>query len=971
MRIGPQPLTALSFVVATVLFSVVAGGSATLIEQGSARAVRVALETAGQSWADVEAHGLQVVLRGTAPSEARRLRAITAAGQVIDAGRIVDLTEVAAAESLAPPEFALEILRNDDGISLIGLVPASTDRGAMVARLRGLAVGGQIADMLESADYPVPPGWERAAAFALAALSELPRSKVSVAPGEVAITAITDSPRDKTRVETDLKRRIPAGLQVTLDITAPRPVITPFTLRFVIDADGARFDACSADTERARDRILAAARQAGAEGQLGCTIGMGVPSPQWGDAVTMAVRALGEMGAGSVTFSDADISLLAPAQVSQGAYDRAVGTLESNLPEVFSLHATRAEPAAGTGAPGPDFTAALDESGQITLAGRLADAAQREAIEALARAHFGAEAVAPATRLDASVPAGWAARVIAGLEAMATLSEGRLEVTPDLVTLAGVSGHPAASDDAARILSARLGEGAQYDLDIRYNPRLDPALALPSARECVDRLNGALTAHKITFEPGKAEITAETVDTVDELARLMDNCTDYRMQVAGHTDSQGSEDLNLQLSMDRAQAVIAALLARDVSVANLSAKGFGESQPIADNDTEAGREANRRIEFLLLSEEPVAETLLPADGRAAPAPETGAEAGEAAAPPEASAEPGAETGAEGPAAEAAATVTDTQDAPGLDVRAPTPDTPRPTQRPATSSEAAPAAAPEDTTPADAGPADAEPADAEPADPEAAEAEAVDNPAPEATGTDSPEAESTEAGSTVTQNTGAQNTGAQNTGAQNTGAESPESALPEGTAPEAVAEEAASADTPPSEAPGAPESMAPERPADVAPEEKADTVPSEQTADEQAPEAQITEAPLSDSPPVTEEPAAAALAPGAAPEQAEDAPQVAPESPSESPQASSPAATTDAPARDAPTAAPDGDAALAPEPGAVQAQDSSAFANGTPAAEAAPAESGRASALPAPAAIEIQSPDADTPRPLPNPRRTAG
>jgi len=179
MRIGPQPLTALSFVVATVLFSVVAGGSATLIEQGSTRAVRVALETAGQSWADVEAHGLQVVLRGTAPSEARRLRAITAAGQVIDAGRIVDLTEVAAAESLAPPEFALEILRNDDGISLIGLVPASTDRGAMVTRLRGLAVGGQIADMLESADYPVPPGWERAAAFALAALSELPRSKLA------------------------------------------------------------------------------------------------------------------------------------------------------------------------------------------------------------------------------------------------------------------------------------------------------------------------------------------------------------------------------------------------------------------------------------------------------------------------------------------------------------------------------------------------------------------------------------------------------------------------------------------------------------------------------------------------------------------------------------------------------------------------------------------------------------------------
>ena len=77
------------------------------------------------------------------------------------------------------------------------------------------------------------------------------------------------------------------------------------------------------------------------------------------------------------------------------------------------------------------------------------------------------------------------------------------------------------------------------------------------------------------------------------------------MEVAGHTDSQGSDEGNRKLSQARAEAVITALSARRVLTRNLTPKGYGESQPIADNDTEKGREANRRIEFVLLDAKPV------------------------------------------------------------------------------------------------------------------------------------------------------------------------------------------------------------------------------------------------------------------------------------------------------------------------------------------------------------------------------
>lgn len=77
------------------------------------------------------------------------------------------------------------------------------------------------------------------------------------------------------------------------------------------------------------------------------------------------------------------------------------------------------------------------------------------------------------------------------------------------------------------------------------------------------------------------------------------------MEVAGHTDSQGGEDGNRKLSQARAEAVISALGARKVLTRNLTPKGYGESQPIAENDTDKGREANRRIEFVLLDAKPV------------------------------------------------------------------------------------------------------------------------------------------------------------------------------------------------------------------------------------------------------------------------------------------------------------------------------------------------------------------------------
>lgn len=690
MRAGSTLMTSAAFVIALIVSAFIAGGSATVIEKRSRSEVRVALETAGHSWVNVEADGLQVIILGTAPSEAERFRAMSLAATVVEATRVIDATDVAQTEALAPPAFSLEILRNDDGISLIGLVPAQTDRESLLSELTGLAADGQVTDMLETADYPVPPDWQTAFDYGVTTLRSLPRSKISIEAGAVSVTAITDSPAEKARVETSLVRRKTGDLKLTYDISAPRPVITPFTLRFLINDEGARFDACSADTERSRQRILNAARQAGATGDLGCTVGMGVPSPDWTEAVTMALAALKELGEGTVTFSDADIALVAGENVTQAAFDKAVGELESNLPEVFSLKAELTQKPDVSRPEAAEFSAILAENGQVQLRGRLSDERQREATESVARARFGHDRVYGATRIDESLPPGWPIRVMAALEALDELEHGSVVVTPDLVRLAGVTGNPQASDAVSRILTARLGEGARIDLSVRYEKRLDPVLNLPTGAECVSDLNRVLTTTKISFEPGAAVIAEEAGSILDNLAEIMKNCSDFRMELAGHTDSQGSEEFNQRLSQERADSVVAALMDRRVLVGNITAKGYGEAQPIEDNDTEDGREANRRIEFVLLDETPIEGDRAVTPAGTVEAPDDGdTPAPDGATPPE---EPtpdapdatGDAASADGPAdadaAEADATATQEADI-VIEAEPATDDTPRPAPRP--------------------------------------------------------------------------------------------------------------------------------------------------------------------------------------------------------------------------------------------------------------------------------------------------
>ena len=217
---------------------------------------------------------------------------------------------------------------------------------------------------------------------------------------------------------------------------------------------------------------------------------------------------------------------------------------------------------------------------------------------------------------------------------------GNLLVRADTVEISGVASSQSARARVTQVLSDKLGQGQSYKVNVTYDAALDPVAALPTPQECVEDIAAVLGKGKITFSPGSAEIDGSANAVMEALAKVLAKCEGARIEIAGHTDSQGSEEGNRALSQARAEAVLVALQGRQVDVSGMVAKGYGEAVPIADNAEETGRETNRRIEFTLIGDGKAANApAAEGTGSAAPAPDTSAEGGPSLAPKEKTAPP--------------------------------------------------------------------------------------------------------------------------------------------------------------------------------------------------------------------------------------------------------------------------------------------------------------------------------------------
>lgn len=152
--------------------------------------------------------------------------------------------------------------------------------------------------------------------------------------------------------------------------------------------------------------------------------------------------------------------------------------------------------------------------------------------------------------------------------------------------------------DTYRILISGIGEQTEYStLKIPGEPGLYSGALLVKFEPAMQ-----ITLKDVLFETGSAKLTPSSYTSLNQLATFMKRKKTMQIEVAGHTDNVGSDAANLTLSQNRAEAVRNYLIAQGISATRLRAQGYGPHEPVADNNTEQGRQQNRRTEVRIIKE---------------------------------------------------------------------------------------------------------------------------------------------------------------------------------------------------------------------------------------------------------------------------------------------------------------------------------------------------------------------------------
>lgn len=390
------------------------------------------------------------------------------------------------------------------------------------------------------------------------------------------------------------------GRRVVVNRIAVLPMAAPFA--FGADrAQGATVVSGNVPSESARAALR------GAGGAAGLVLAAGAPAG-WGTAAQSAIDALAPLQDGSAMISDAEMVLKGTA-ATPAEHDAALAALAA-LPEGFQSSAMIDIIDDGQ----PDFTISYDAASLTRATGKLPkDLTLAQIAAALgvsgmtgdAFNSFGADAGALASfaGLGAWVPqfdtltlrrAGGETRIDGQLLPGADqelIAQAMAESLPGVALTLTASAR--AVDEGAERINSLTGQSERFSAGYWL-----PVLAFaPSVETCDVQAGAALNGARINFVTGSARLDARALQGVNALAAVVRPCVadaGLALELGGHTDSTGDPVANQSLSASRAEAVRQALIARGVAGAAMTAQGYGADQPIASNDTEEGRAANRR-----------------------------------------------------------------------------------------------------------------------------------------------------------------------------------------------------------------------------------------------------------------------------------------------------------------------------------------------------------------------------------------
>ena len=575
------------------------------VENENLKAVAHLLSEPQFEWLHAEPNGLLIELSGQAPGKVERLVALTAVRSAFKPSRIVDGITLAPLPAAGANAFAVRLLRHGDRVQVFGEIPDRESRDRIIAAVKDSGPVAALEDWSVLHEVEPSAAWDQALEFGLRGLELVPGADLHLSETAATIEGGLASQEELDRVRSLLNPIRPPFLSLDFRVAAPRPLHVPYLFDLQMEDGAMRLAACHADSEADRARILAELEMHGTVADGRCELARGAPSGDWVDAIATSLSALRSAGGGRLRIEGFNV-FAAPAETGAGAeFTDRFNAMSGSLPDRFVARPASPEElerrAAGRSR---DVILQVETTPEhrVELSGRAADEEAIQIISSFVKVALAPTELVISLETDSAIDVESTGRVLAGLEALALLHAGMATVGERYVEITGYSGRPYTGDEVSALLSKYL-DNSEFAVNVDYDAYIAADAPIMDPRLCVSLATEIVESNKLTFDPGSANLSAAVYPTIRQLAVVLQNCTHARIEIGGHTDNQGREEMNLALSTRRARAVLDALLAEGVLTQNFVAVGYGESIPIADNGTEEGRDRNRRIEFRLRSSE--------------------------------------------------------------------------------------------------------------------------------------------------------------------------------------------------------------------------------------------------------------------------------------------------------------------------------------------------------------------------------
>ena len=336
----------------------------------------------------------------------------------------------------------------------------------------------------------------------------------------------------------------------------------------------------------------------------------------WLMTIDTGLKAIADLGGGHASIAD-QLLTVSGSTSDKAMPDYIAESLRRATPLAYHSASQVAYAAPPTPAEPQAYTTKLRYSGlKVEVNGSVPDQAAKASLFARLKALFPDRDFDDQTTVQSGAPPGWLDAILQGLIPLSVLDKGELTLRDRKLILSGSAQDQQVIGTARQKVNSGLpkGYGGEDQLTYVPPPLPDPKLLAKrqdenkydvgrlmkqsslSAPECQAVLNSLLRG-KAFFASGRADLDARAAAVLGPVVAFATRCPSTRVEISGHTDSDGPPTFNQRLSELRAQAVVRFLSSKGVSTDRLKAVGYGENQPIAPNNSFANKAKNRRIDF--------------------------------------------------------------------------------------------------------------------------------------------------------------------------------------------------------------------------------------------------------------------------------------------------------------------------------------------------------------------------------------